>query len=41
VLRAGLNAAGTHPAWGSNDGSVTRCDIAHVYWRLGEIRLGW
>jgi hypothetical protein len=36
-----FSRAGTHWAWGHEDGRVTVCAIPEVQHRLGEIGLGW
>jgi hypothetical protein len=41
LVHAEFNAAGTHAAWGQDDGSVTACRIGEVQRRLVEPGLGW
>jgi serine/threonine protein kinase/WD40 repeat protein len=36
-----FNPAGTHVAWGNDDGTVSLCDINEVQTRLAELGLGW
>ena len=40
-VRAAFDPAGTHFAWGNEDGTVTVCDIPRLQRRLAEVRLGW
>jgi WD40 repeat protein len=36
-----FNRAGTHFAWGTDDGAVILCDIAATQAKLAELHLGW
>jgi WD40 repeat protein len=36
-----FNSAGTHLAWGNEDGTVSVCDIPEVQRRLAAVGLGW